>query len=102
MRAARRVERRGPPADVSVGGADLASDVLVATAALEITVHGWDVGCATTGDRPGSPRSWPTGCCRWPDGWSTGTTARSGSRRRSPRSEDAPADRRLLAFLGRT
>lgn len=34
------------PDGVRVVGHDLASDLLVATAALEITVHGWDVGRA--------------------------------------------------------
>ena len=33
--------------DVRVGDADLATDLLISTAALEITVHGWDVGQAT-------------------------------------------------------
>jgi len=35
------------PATVTVGDADLEAPTLVATAALEITVHGWDVGQAT-------------------------------------------------------
>ena len=39
------------PGDVVIatrgGGLDLLSSVLVATAALEVTVHGWDVGRAT-------------------------------------------------------
>ncbi len=34
------------PDGVCVEGRDLASDLLVAAAALEITVHGWDVGQA--------------------------------------------------------
>jgi uncharacterized protein (TIGR03086 family) len=40
---------RPGPGDVLVGGLDLASPLLVATAALEITAHGWDVG-RTLGD----------------------------------------------------
>jgi hypothetical protein len=35
-----------------VGGVDLATDLLVATAALEITVHGWDVAEATGAGTP--------------------------------------------------
>ncbi len=42
------------PDGVSVAGHDLSSDLLVATAALEITVHGWDVGQAV-GDGPPVP-----------------------------------------------
>jgi uncharacterized protein (TIGR03086 family) len=42
---------QGPPG-VSVGGADLATDLLVATAALEVTVHGWDVAQATGAGTP--------------------------------------------------
>ena len=41
----------GPPG-VRVGGVDLATDLLVATAALEITVHGWDVAQATGAGTP--------------------------------------------------
>ena len=41
----------GPPG-VRVGGVGLASDLLVATAALEITVHGWDVAQATGAATP--------------------------------------------------
>ena len=41
----------GPPG-VRVGGVDLATDLLVATAALEITVHGWDVAQATGAGAP--------------------------------------------------
>jgi uncharacterized protein (TIGR03086 family) len=38
---------RARPASVSVGGRQLDAAVLVATAALEITVHGWDVAQST-------------------------------------------------------
>ena len=41
----------GPPG-VRVGGVDLGTDLLVATAALEITVHGWDVAQATGAGTP--------------------------------------------------
>ena len=43
----------GPPG-VRVGGVDLATELLVATASLEITVHGWDVA-QTTGARTPIP-----------------------------------------------
>lgn len=43
----------GPvPDDVDVAGHGLASGLLVAAAALEITVHGWDVGQALGGAPP--------------------------------------------------
>lgn len=38
---------RQSPSGVQVGRVGLATDLLVATAALEITVHGWDVARAT-------------------------------------------------------
>lgn len=41
-----------PPETVLVGGAALPADVLVAAAALEITVHGWDVHRALAHDAP--------------------------------------------------
>jgi uncharacterized protein (TIGR03086 family) len=41
-----------PPSGVRVGDAALSSELLLATAALEITVHGWDVSWATTGPAP--------------------------------------------------
>lgn len=40
------------PAGVRVGGVDLVSELLVATASLEITVHGWDVAQATGARTP--------------------------------------------------
>jgi len=40
---------------VLVGGRELARGLLVATAALEITVHGWDVGQSTGTGRPIPP-----------------------------------------------
>jgi uncharacterized protein (TIGR03086 family) len=48
------VAARPAPGQVQVGGVDLEAPVLVAAAALEITVHGWDVGQAT-GGRPRIP-----------------------------------------------
>ena len=49
----------------------------------------------------GSPRSWPRGCCRSPTRWST--TLDRGIRFSPPHTllALAPADQRLLAFLGR-
>ena len=41
-----------PAADVDVAGRDVAAELLVATAALEVTVHGWDVGQALGGAPP--------------------------------------------------
>lgn len=89
------------PDGVRVGDAAVASSVLVTTAALEITVHGWDVGQAT-----GRPR-------RVPDALAEGLLAVAGAlvddRDRGvrfglarPVPANAPADVRLLAFLGRT
>ena len=43
---------RPAPADVTVAGHDLATEVLVGTAALEITVHGWDVARSLGLDHP--------------------------------------------------
>lgn len=90
---------RPAPGDVLVGGLDLTSAVLVATAALEITVHGWDVGRAT------EPVPIP------PDlalallavAHLTVSEADRGVRfaRALPVPDEAPADARLLAFLGR-
>ena len=40
---------QGPPG-VRVGGVDLATDLLVATAALEVAVHGWDVHASVGSD----------------------------------------------------
>ncbi|HYH34093.1 MAG TPA: hypothetical protein VD814_02960, partial [Nocardioides sp.] len=45
-----------PPEVVRVGGASLPSSLLVETAALEITVHGWDVH-RTVGSREEVPDS---------------------------------------------
>jgi uncharacterized protein (TIGR03086 family) len=91
---------RATPVDVRVGDASLASPVLVAAAALEITVHGWDVGQAT-----GRPQQVPTELARGlldPAGLLIGDGDRGV--RFAPAREvpaEAPADVRLLAFLGR-
>jgi uncharacterized protein (TIGR03086 family) len=90
----------GVPDDVSVGGADLASDLLVATAALEITVHGWDVGRATGGAR--IPEQLAE--CLLPVAERVVEDADRRVRFAPALAvpPDAPADQRLLAFLGRT
>jgi uncharacterized protein (TIGR03086 family) len=41
-----------PPSSVAVGGAALPADLLVGAAALEITVHGWDVHQSLGHDEP--------------------------------------------------
>ncbi|MGA8258353.1 MAG: TIGR03086 family metal-binding protein [Nocardioides sp.] len=43
------------PATVTIDGLDVPTEVLVVTAALEITVHGWDVGAATGRGQPIPP-----------------------------------------------
>lgn len=96
----------GPsPGDVVIattgGGLDLMSSVLVATAALEVTVHGWDVGRAT-----GEDAAIPAGLARdllpvaerivRPDD----RGVRFAAPRRVP--PEATYEVRLLAHLGRT
>jgi uncharacterized protein (TIGR03086 family) len=89
------------PAGVSVAGHDLASDLLVATAALEITVHGWDVGQAL-GVGPPLPEELATRLLLvahllvQPDD----RAVRFAARRSAP--PDAGPGERLLAFLGRS
>jgi uncharacterized protein (TIGR03086 family) len=90
---------RPGPGDVLVGGLDLGSAVLVATAALEITVHGWDVG-RVTGPVP-VPRELADALL--PVAHLTVSAADRGVRFAPPVPvhDEAPADVRLLAFLGR-
>ncbi len=91
---------RPGPGDVLVGGLDLASHLLVATAALEITTHGWDVGC-TLGDPTPVPPDLAEALL--PVAHLTVTAADRG-RRFAPEVQvgpDATPERRLLAFLGR-
>ena len=88
------------PSGVSVGGVDLATDLLVATAALEVTVHGWDVSQAT-GDRTPIPDQLALDLL--PIARRTVTEDDRGVRF-APALFDpagAGADARLLAFLGR-
>jgi uncharacterized protein (TIGR03086 family) len=90
------------PADdeIAIGDLGLDAPLLVATAALEITVHGWDVGQAT-GSRT-----------RIPDDLARGLLGLAqkviGPLDRGPRFDcprqapaDAPYDERLLAWTGR-
>ena len=92
---------RACPRDVLVGDAALAGPVLVTAAALEITVHGWDVGQAT-----GRPRRVPEELA---EGLLEAADVLVDARDRGVRfaparavAPSAPADVRLLAFLGRT
>jgi uncharacterized protein (TIGR03086 family) len=91
---------RATPGDVRVGGHDLASRLLVATAALEVTVHGWDVGQAT-GRRARIPEDLARDLLGVAD--LVVAPADRGVRfgRPHPAPPDAAYDVRLLAFLGR-
>lgn len=95
----------GPsPGDVVIGdgdrGLDLGSPLLVATAALEVTVHGWDVGQGT-----GSPTALPDELARalLPVARAVVGRGDRGLRFASPVEvgAEAPYGVRLLAFLGR-
>ena len=89
----------GPPG-VRVGGVDLATDLLVATAALEISVHGWDVAQAT-----GARTPIPEDLARHllPIAHLTVSDSDRGIRfaEALPEPVDVTADVRLRAFLGR-
>lgn len=92
----------GPrPGDVLVGGLDLTSTLLVATAALEITAHGWDVGQAT-----GSAAPVPAALARelLPVARLTVSATDRGLRFGPERAvgPSAAYDEQLLALLGRT
>jgi uncharacterized protein (TIGR03086 family) len=91
---------RATPGDVRIGGRELASRLLVATAALEVTVHGWDVGQAT-----GHGARIPEGLARDLLGVAGLVVAPAdrGVRFGAPGAVDPAAayDVRLLAFLGR-
>ena len=96
----------GPaPADVVLeawtGRIDLETPLLITTAALEVTVHGWDVSRATGRDEP-----IPADLARElldAASWLVLPDDR-GLRFAAPRPAPAgaPYDQRLLAFLGRT
>lgn len=91
---------RPVPGDVLVGGLDLSSPLLVATAALEVTTHGWDVGCATAP----APIPADLAAALLPVAHRTVTAADRRVRfgPAVPVAPDAAADVRLLGFLGRT
>jgi uncharacterized protein (TIGR03086 family) len=88
------------PPGVRVGEVDLATDLLVSTAALEITVHGWDVAQAT-----GEGTPVPEGLARHliPVAHLAVTEVDRGIRFAAalPEPVGATADARLRAFLGR-
>ncbi|MFC7495413.1 MULTISPECIES: TIGR03086 family metal-binding protein [unclassified Nocardioides] len=96
---------RPSPGDVVIGTGghrlDLQSSLLVATAALEITVHGWDVGRAIGDDTPIAPA---LAAELLPVARATVTRGDRGVRfgPAVPVPDDAPPDLRLLGFLGRT
>jgi uncharacterized protein (TIGR03086 family) len=88
------------PDGIRVGEVDLATDLLVATAALEITVHGWDVAQAT-----GEGTPIPEGLARHllPVAHRAVVDLDRGIRFADalPEPVGATADVRLRAFLGR-
>ncbi len=88
-------------ATIDVGGRPVPSGLLVSAAALEVTVHGWDVGWAT-----GAPERIPAALARdlHPVAAATVTAADRGIRFGEPRrvTPDAPPDHSLLAHLGRS
>lgn len=87
------------PASVSIGGLPVGGGLLVATAALEVTVHGWDVAQAT-GRRTPIPE--PLARELLTVAHVVVTPADRGVRFAPARPAPGPAyDGRLLAFLGR-
>ncbi len=92
---------RPAPGDVLVGGLDLPTPMLLATAALEVTVHGWDVGQAV-----GTRVPLPAGLAAelLPVAWDVVTAADRGVRfgEPCPTSPHAPDGDRLLAHVGRS
>lgn len=91
---------RGGPLAITVGDRPVPPSLLVATAALEVAVHGWDVGRATGEDAP-IPTALARGLC--PVAAYVVTDADRGVRfaRAAAVRPDAPADHVLLAQLGR-
>ena len=91
-------QERAP--DIRVGRVDLATESLVAAAALEITVHGWDVGRATGAGQP-----IPEELARHllPVAQELVTESDRGVRFAValPAAADASADEKLRSFLGR-
>lgn len=91
---------RGAPAEVSVGGVGLDGALLVGTAALEVTVHGWDVGQAT-GRGASIPADLASELLDLAGRVVTDTDRGGRFRHARPVSADAPPDARLLGYLGR-
>jgi len=91
----------GPgPAGIRVGELDLATDLLVATAALEITVHGWDVAQAT-GERTPIPEELARQLLPIAHHTVTGIDRGVRFAEALPEPAGATSDVRLRAFLGR-
>ena len=96
---------RPAPGDVVIeghaGGLDIGSPLLVATAALEVTVHGWDVA-QCTGRRPPIPDDLARELL--PVAHRVVGAGDRGVRFAAvlPPSADATDGERLLAYLGRT
>jgi uncharacterized protein (TIGR03086 family) len=90
----------GPDEYVEVGDLGLDAPLLVVTAALEITLHGWDVGQAT-GRGARIPEDLAAGLLAVAQVVVDGRDR--GPRFAPPRAVDtaAPADLRLLAWVGR-
>jgi uncharacterized protein (TIGR03086 family) len=89
------------PVQVTVGDGHLGAPLLVGTAALEITVHGWDVGRAT-GRRTPIPRDLARGLLPVAQLVVDATDRRSRFGAALSVSAAAPQDVRLLAHLGRS
>jgi uncharacterized protein (TIGR03086 family) len=95
---------RPAPGDVVLearcGRLDLDSPLLVATAALEVAVHGWDVGRSTGS---GDPLPDELAAALLPVARATVAGSDRGLRFAAPRpvAADAPPAVRLLGFLGR-
>jgi len=89
-----------PPATVRIGDRPVDTYVVALAAALEITVHGWDVGQAVGIDRP-IPARLAEGLL--PVATALVTDADRGDRFGEPRpvAADALPQLRLLGFLGR-
>lgn len=81
---------------VDVGGVELDAEVLLGTAALEITVHGWDVATAV-----GMDHRIPTGLAAALLPWARLLRLQAPFGRPVPTPDDAPPDVRLLAAVGR-
>ena len=91
--------------DISVGMVTVPGDVLLSTAALEISVHGWDVDQTVTAGRDTYPRRIPEDLAVRLLDTAHDVIAEADRGRRFAAalavSPLAPADDRLLAFLGR-